>query len=70
VSLAGIDESALLTAPDGDPTWGDLGKVFPGLRASGNIPILQPPRPEIIPSERILQLAAEHDTEPGREAAD
>ncbi len=70
VSRAGIDESALLTAPDGGPTRGDLGKVFPGLHASGNIPILQPPRPEIIPSERILQLAAEHDTEPGHEAAD
>ena len=32
--------------------------------------ILQPPKPEIIPSERILQPAAEHDTEPGHEAAD
>jgi hypothetical protein len=31
---------------------------------------LQPPKPEIIPSARILQLAAEHDTEPDREAAD
>lgn len=33
-------------------------------------PILQPPRPEIIPSARLLQLAAEHDTEPDREAAE
>jgi hypothetical protein len=63
-------ESPQLTAPGGDPIWGDLGKVFPGRRSSANIPILQPPRPEIIPSERILRLDAEHDTEPGHEAAD
>jgi len=69
-SRAEFDGSPQLTAPGGDPTWGDLGKVFPGRHASGNAPILQPPRPEIIPSERILQLAAEHDTEPGHEAAD
>ena len=49
-------------------TWGDLGDAFPGWRASGRDAILQPPKPEIIPSARILQLAAEHDIEP--EAAD
>ena len=38
--------------------------------ASGPNAILQPPRPEIIPSARLLQLAAEHDTEPDREAAE
>ena len=69
-SRAEFDGSPQLTTPGGDPTWGDLGKVFPGRHASGNAPILQPPIPEIIPSERILQLAAEHDTEPGHEAAD
>jgi hypothetical protein len=26
--------------------------------------ILQPPKPQITPSTRILELAAEHDTEP------
>jgi hypothetical protein len=31
---------------------------------------LQPPRPEIIPSARLLQLAPEHDIEPDRDAAD
>jgi hypothetical protein len=38
----------------------------------GHLPnaILQPPRPEIIPLARLLQLAAERDTEPDREAAD
>ena len=69
-SRAGIDESPQLTTPGGDPTWGDLGKVFPGRHSSAKTPILQPPRPEIIPSERILQLAAEQATEPGHEAAD
>ncbi len=37
---------------------------------SGPDAILQPPKPEIVPSARILQLAAENDTEPDREAAD
>jgi hypothetical protein len=69
-SRTGIDESPQLTAPGGDPTWGDLGKIFPDRHASDNVPILQPPRPEIIPSDRILQLAAERVTEPGHEAAD
>ena len=45
-------------------------QTIPGWPASGRDAILQPPKPEIIPSARILQLAAEHDTEPDREAAD
>ena len=67
---AGIDESPRLMAPGGDPIRGDLGKVFSGRQAYSQDAILQPPRPEIIPSARILQLAAEHDTEPDHEAAD
>ena len=38
------------------------------LAGSGQDAILQPPKPQITPSARILQLAAEHDIEP--EAAD
>jgi hypothetical protein len=38
--------------------------------ASGRDAILQSPKPEIVPSARILQLAAEHDAEHDREAAD
>ncbi len=39
---------------------------FPAWKAYGQDSILQPPKPEIIPSDRILQLA----TEPDHEAAD
>ena len=64
VFRAEIDERPRLMAPGEDPAWGDPGKAFPGWQASGRDAILQPPKPEIIPSARILQLAAEHDTEP------
>ena len=70
VSRAGTDERPQLMMPGEDPVRGDPGKTFPGWPASGRDAILQPPKPEIIPSARILQLAAEHDTEPDREAAD
>ena len=69
VPRAGIGERPQLMVPGEDPVWGDLGKTLPGRQASGREAILQPPKPEIIPSARILQLA-EHDTEPDREAAD
>ena len=61
-------ERPRLIAPGEDPVWGDLGEAFPAWQASGRDAILQPPKPEIIPSARILQLAAEH--EPDHEAAD
>ncbi|HEY6796259.1 MAG TPA: hypothetical protein VI248_16410, partial [Kineosporiaceae bacterium] len=70
VSRAGIGERPRLMVPGEDPVRGDPGKTFSGWPASGRNAILQPPKPEIIPSARILQLAAEHDTEPDREAAD
>jgi hypothetical protein len=70
VSRAGSDERPQLMVPGEDPVRGDLGKTFPGWQASGRDAILQPPKPEIIPSARILRLAAERDTEPDREAAD
>jgi hypothetical protein len=65
-----IGERPRLMVPGENPVWGGLGKTFPGWQASGRDAILRPPKPEIIPSARILQLAAEHDTEPDREAAD
>jgi hypothetical protein len=34
------------------------------MKTPGQHAILQPPKPEITPSARILQLAAEHDIEP------
>jgi hypothetical protein len=61
-----MDERQRLTVPGEDPVWGDLGEAFIAWQASGRDAILQPPKPEITPSARILQLAAERD----REAAD
>jgi hypothetical protein len=54
--------------PDEDPDWGDLGEAFPNSGELARGAILQPPKPQIRPSAKILQLAAEHDT--GPEAAD
>jgi hypothetical protein len=63
-----IDERRGLMVPSEDPDWGDLGDAFPAWRSPSRDAILQPPRPQITPSAKILQLAAERDTEP--EAAD
>ena len=69
-SRAGIGERPQLTVRGEDPAWGDPGKTIPGGPASGRHAILQPPKPEITLSARILQLAAERDAEPDREAGD
>ena len=63
-----IEERQGLMVPSEDPDWGDLGEAFPAWRAPGRDAILQPPKPQITPSAKILQLAAQPDTEP--EAAD
>ena len=42
----------------------DHGKAFRAMKTLGQDAILHPPKPEITPSARILQLAAEHDIEP------
>ena len=42
----------------------DHGKAFRAMKTPGQDAILQPPKPEITSSARILQLAAEHDIEP------
>jgi hypothetical protein len=62
------DERQGLKVPGEYPDWGDLGEAFPSWEAPGRGPILQPPKPQIAPSAKILQLAAGHDTE--AEAAD
>ncbi len=63
-----IEERQGLMVPSEDPDWGDLGEAFPAWQAPGRGAILQPPKPQIMPSAMILALAAERDTEP--EAAD
>ena len=67
---AEMNEHRQLLMPGDDPAWGDLGNAFPDWPASDQDAILKPPKPEIIPAARILQLTAEHDTEPDHEAAD
>ena len=54
--------------PSEDPGYGDLGPAFPAWTSPRREPILQPPKPEIPPSPRILQRAMDRDTD--WEAAD
>ena len=42
----------------------DHGKAYRPRKTPGQDAILQPPKPEITPSARLLQLVAEHDIEP------
>jgi hypothetical protein len=68
---AGIEKPSPLLGPAGNPVSHNSDTPsFPTRKAYGQDAILQPPKPEIIPSDRILQLATEHDTEPDHEAAD
>jgi hypothetical protein len=55
---AEMDERPGLIVP------GDHGKAFRAMKTPSQDAILQPPKPEITPSAKILQLAAEHDIEP------
>ena len=57
-----------LMIPAEDPDYGDLGQAFPPWPAPARAAILQPPKPEIQPSERILERALEPDLD--MEAAD
>jgi hypothetical protein len=57
-----------LMIPAEDPDYGDLGQAFPSWPAPARAAILQPPKPEIQPSERILERALEADLD--MEAAD
>jgi hypothetical protein len=52
-----------LMVPAEDPDYGDLGHAFPPWPAPARQPILQPPRPEIQPSEQILERAADRETD-------
>ena len=57
-----------LTIPSPDPGYGDLGQAFPAWPRPSRDAILQPPKPEIQPSPRILERATDRDAD--REAAD
>ena len=56
------------TIPAEDLDYGDLGQAFPPWPRPASDPILQPPKPEIAPSPRVLERAADRDAD--REAAD
>ena len=56
------------TVPSEDPDYADLGPAFPAWTSPRREPILQPPKPEIPPSPRILERAMDRDTD--WEAAD
>jgi hypothetical protein len=57
-----------LTIPSHDPELGDLGQAFPPWPAPDRDAILQPPKPEIRPSQQVRDRVADHDTD--WEAAD
>jgi hypothetical protein len=50
--------------PRHNPDWGALGDTLPTWWAPRPAGILRPPKPEITPSAKILQFAADHDIEP------
>ena len=54
--------------PSEDPDWADMGEAFSTWQANRRDAILQPPKPQITSSAKILQLVQERDTAP--EAAD
>jgi hypothetical protein len=53
-----------LKIPTEDPSRSGLDPLCSTRRTLGQAAILQPPKPSIVPSTRILQRAAEHDVEP------
>jgi hypothetical protein len=63
-----LEERRALKVPNQDPDWEDLGHAFPAWNPPEKDAILQPPKPEIQPSAKIIELA--RPPEPGREAAD
>jgi hypothetical protein len=54
--------------PSEDPEYSDLDPAFPAWTSPAREPILQPPKPEIPPSPRILERAMDRDAD--WEAAD
>jgi len=60
--------SANVQIPSEDSDCGDLGPAFPAWTCRGREPILQPSKPEIPPSPRILERVMDRDA--GWEAAD
>ena len=51
------------TIPAEDPDYGDLGQAFPAWTGSSREAILQPPKPRIRPSARVLERAADREAD-------
>jgi hypothetical protein len=66
--LEKLQERQMLQVPSEDPDWEDLGPAFPAWNPPERDAILQPPKPELTPSAKILQLARQQEAD--REAAD
>jgi hypothetical protein len=58
---AKLAERQSIKVPAEDPDYDDLGPAFPAWAPPGRDAILQPPKPQITPSARILELAAARD---------
>jgi hypothetical protein len=52
-----------LTIPAEDPDYGDVGQAFPAWTGSSRDAILQPPKPQIRPSARVLERAADREAD-------
>ena len=66
--LEKMHERQTLQVPSEDPDWQYLGPAFPAWNPPQRDAILQPPKPELTPSAKILDLARQQEA--GREAAD
>ena len=58
-----LAERQSLMVPSEDPDYGDLGQAFPSWAGPGKDAILQPPKPEIRPSARVLERALDRDAD-------
>jgi len=56
-----LAERQSTTIPSEDPDYADLGQAFPPWMGRSKDAILQPPKPEIRPSARVLERATDRD---------
>jgi conjugative relaxase-like TrwC/TraI family protein len=63
-----LAERQALPVPSEDPEEHDLGPAFPAWNPPERDAILQPPKPEIPPAAKVMELAREQEA--GREATD
>ena len=56
-----LAERQSIRIPSEDPDYADLGQAFPPWSGRGKDAILQPPKPEIRPSLRVLERATDRD---------